>query len=155
MKAVLFVALCCAAYYTQAQAYFSENNVQQWLAEHNAKVLSGNERVCDDFVEHVQGAFEAEHGQMWKISGGKAEMCRYVLQSANVLATQQPQTRVEQVRVELTGFPWLGAKVSYVEHMQTQGNNAPVTESISHNEVIINRTASGFKIHSFTTKAAS
>ncbi len=155
MKAVLFVALCCAAYYTQAQAYFSENNVQLWLAEHNTKALSGNVQACDDFAERVQVAFEAEHGIMWQVSGGKTEMCRHLLQSTRVLSSQNPQTQIEQVQVELMGFPWLGAKVSYIEHLHTQGKNAPSTETISRNEVVINRTVTGLKIYSFLAKSAS
>lgn len=155
MKAVLFVALCCAAYYTQAQTYFSESKVQQWLVEHNTKALAGNLQACNDFTDSMQAAFESEQGVMWQLNGSKSAMCRHLLQSAKVLSPHQPSTEIEQLRIEPLGFPWLGAKVSYIERLRTQGKNLPTLESVSHNEVVISRTASGFKIHSFTAKAAS
>ena len=155
MKAVLFVAVCCAAYYAQAQAYFSESNVQQWLAEHSNKAVVGNVQACEDFADNVQASLEAEHGVVWQVTGGKAEMCHYLRQSASILAATKPQTRIEQVRIEPTGFPWLAATVSYVEHTQVQGKQAATQEFASSNQVVISRTLSGLKIVSLVAKGAS
>lgn len=156
MKAVLFVAVCCAAYYAQAQAYFSESNVQQWLADHSSKALQGDVQACEDFADNVRATLEAEHGVVWQVTGGKAEMCHYLRQSASILAATKPQTRIEQVRIEPTGFPWLAATVSYVEHTQVQGNKQAATQEFaSSNQVVISRTLSGLKIVSLVAKGAS
>lgn len=154
MKSMIFAAVLCAVYYAQAQAYFSETHMQQWVAEHNTKAWSGDQRVCDDFDERVQASLESEEGQMWEVNGGKTEICQYVQQATQVLAATQPRTQIDNVRIQLGGFPWLQAKLSYTEHVQLQTQHLPNAEFSSNNELLIGRTFSGLKIHSWVTKAA-
>lgn len=155
MKSVLMALFCCGAYYTQAQAYFSQAYVEHWVAEHSHKTIAGDANACDDFADNVQAALEAEEGQVWNIKGGKAEICRYLRQYNTVLAQAHSQTLIKDLNIESSGFPWLDAKVSYKEHTRVRGENTATLEFVSKNELQLSRTLSGLKIITMVAKAAS
>lgn len=115
-KLLLLLALGLAGFYLQSRLLFSENRLQQWVAEHHARAMSGEGSACDDYAEGAQVRLKAPGPKgLWEVEGGKAEACGYLKQSAALLTLMQAQTHTnyEGLSIERDGFPWMQARVAF------------------------------------------
>jgi hypothetical protein len=157
VKKLLLLLAVFGAFYAHARFSFAEPRVMSWVGNHSAKAMSGDNSACDDYTDDVAVALTSKAtGGTWEVEGGKDEICGYLKQAAAAFTVLQASTHSEfdQVRIVRSGFPWLSAKVSYVERTTVQAGPLPTMLTTSEDALVLVRTFAGIRIKSIESKAS-
>jgi hypothetical protein len=157
MKKILLAAALFGAFYVHAKVSFSEPRVMAWVADHSAKAMSGDTAACDDYTDDMEVTLTAEGARgRWEVEGGKDEMCGYMKQAAAAFIVLQASThsQFDQIRVTPSGFPWLSAKVEYVQRTTVSAGNIPAMTVESEDSLVLVRTLSGMKIKAVESRSS-
>lgn len=149
MSKWLKVLLVFVAYYGHARYQFSEAHLQKWVVDFNAKAMSGDQTACEVFSDDAEvNIYAPNHQGHWEIEGGKDEACGYLHQAAAAMTLLQAQSRTnyDDFVIEMDGFPWLKATISYTEHTTISSKMLPSFSSVSQDSLVVGRTLSGLKI---------
>ena len=149
----LFIA-CVVLYLGQSYYLLSANNVEKFLAEHNALAMQDPVAACDNYSDDVKVFINHDTGNgngngAWEVEGGKNEICGYIKQSQAALTVLQANTsgHFENLTVK-TGLPWSKAHVSYDEINDVQMNTLGSIISKTHDVIAVKRTLTGLSIDS-------
>lgn len=157
MRKIFFAALILVSFYVHARMVFSEPRLNQWVADHSARAMAGNQTACEDFSSDVLVSIHARStGGVWEVEGGKDEVCGYLRQSSAALTVLQASVRTsfENVKIERSGFPWLTAKVQYTEKTSVSAERMPSMQFESRETLVVERTVSGIKIKALTSEGS-
>ncbi|WP_019142749.1 hypothetical protein [Noviherbaspirillum massiliense] len=149
MKKVLLAAVLLVAFFGHAKISFSEPKVMAWIANHSAKAMSGDPSACEDYTADMEVTLTAAGARgTWEVEGGKKEMCGYMRQAAAAFTVLQArtETQFDQVKITPSGFPWMSAKVNYIQRTSVNGSNLPSVTIESEDTLVLVRTLSGIKI---------
>src|SRR4029077_4185928 len=82
-----------AVYYAHGAHTFSQSSVQSWIADHEAREMSGSYSACNDYADDVEVSLTSERTKWrWEVEGGKEEICGYIKQNAAALTVLQAST---------------------------------------------------------------
>jgi hypothetical protein len=157
MKKTLLAVALFVAFFMHAKISFSEPKVMTWIAAHSVKAMSGDTSACEDYTDDMEVTLTAASARgQWEVEGGKAEMCGYMKQAAATFTVLQAQTQTQFDQVEITrsGFPWMSAKVKYVQRTSVNVNNVPPITMESEDTLVLVRTLSGMKIKAVDSHSA-
>lgn len=149
MKKILLLAALVLVFLLQGKLFFSESRVRSWVATHSALAMSGDTMACEQYADDVEVMLRAEGARgHWEVEGGKEEMCGYLRQAAAAFTVLQARTHTQFDQVVLTParFPWMSAKVSYVQRTTVSAEHIPTMTIESRDTLELVRTFSGMKI---------
>lgn len=149
MKKILLAAALFGAFYGHARMQFSETRLMAWVAAHSAKSMSGDTSACEDYTDDMEVTLTSAGARgRWEVEGGKEQMCGYMKQAAAAFTVLQASThsQFDQVEISPSGFPWMSAKVKYLQRTTINANNIPPMTIESEDTLVIVRTLTGIKI---------
>lgn len=143
----LFIAVI-VLYLGQSYYLLSSDHVEQFLADNNALTMNDPVAACDNYSDDVTVMINHHTPQgIWKVEGGKDELCGYMKQSQAALVVTQASTSGYFENMEVTtSFPWQKARASYDEISNVRMGALGSISSKTHEILSIKRTLTGLEI---------